>query len=151
MAHFTGLVDSRRQAGTTVTGGTSIWLELSEELEVQLLNLRVVGRVVLDELLKHKQSPLCPKLSTAKNDSTVTTAVFHHLLKWNVVACQQGRATNDGRHYAIFASAEDTINAYKSIGQQGKFTANWLSFSGSCLRGIGLAPFPTPPLHPRAK
>ena len=133
--------DSRRQSGTTAIGGTSTWLELRADLELQLRHLRDVGGDVLDELLKQQQSPLCPKRSTAQQfRKTVITAVFHHLFKWNVVACEQGHATNACRHYAIFASAEDAINAHKSIGQHGKFlhspnwiTAHWPSFHyGRC-------------------
>jgi hypothetical protein len=96
--------DSRRQSGTTAIGGTSTWLELRADLELQLRLLRDVGGDVLDELLKQQQSPLCPKRSTAQQlRKTVITAVFHHLFKWNVVACEQGHGTNACRHYAIFA------------------------------------------------
>ena len=111
--------DPRRQAGTTATGGKSIWPELRVKLEGQLRHLRDVGGV-LDELWKQQQSPLCPKRSAKIIEKTVIAAVFQHLSKYKVIACEQGHATNAGRHYALFASEADANNAHEAIGQQGK-------------------------------
>ena len=135
IVNFTELVVFRRRERKTLANNTapchwpittSVWVELSEELAEQLANLTLKGAVVWNELLNHKHSRMGVTIWTTRKDSTVTTAVFHHLLKWNVVACEQGRcAPNEGRHYAIFGSKEDAMNAFQAIGQQGKFTANW--------------------------